>query len=105
MGDEQNSKGDAALLRDLGKRYQESFAFQPGDLVQWKRGMRNKTVPAYGNPAVVLEIVPGRRDENADVGRLYCGENNELRLGMLDRDGDLLGFWVDAHRFEPYSGE
>lgn len=77
--------------------------FTAGQLVTWKKGMKNRRSPGYGEPAIVIEVLatpllnPG--DES---GTPYFREPLDIIIGTLDADGDLLCFHYDSRRFEPY---
>lgn len=77
--------------------------FKPNQLVMWKKGMKNRRSPGYGEPAIVIEVLatpllnPG--DES---GTPYFREPLDIIIGSLDADGDLLCFHYDSRRFEPY---
>ena len=76
--------------------------FREGDLVSWKDGMKNIKWPAYGKPAVVLEIRDGQRASKEDSGSCYWQEPNDVRIGILQNDGDFAGWWVDGNRLKLY---
>jgi hypothetical protein len=42
----------------LRKELLREVDFSDGDIVQWKDGLRNRAYPAYGEPVVVVEILP-----------------------------------------------
>ncbi|NEX15124.1 MAG: hypothetical protein C1943_00450 [Halochromatium sp.] len=102
---------------DLGSVLQERFAllnqrhsFKPGDLVCWKPGLKNRRVPAYGNPAVVLEVLEAPiTDGETESGSTYFREPLSLVLGLFwDREpgrGDFVAFHFDGRRFEPFEPE
>lgn len=105
------------LEGDLGSVLLERYAvlnqthrFKPGDLVCWKPGMKNRRVPAYGTPAVVLEVLEEPiPDSETESGSTYFREPLSLVLGLFwDRDqgrGDFVAFHFDGRRFEPWKSE
>jgi hypothetical protein len=79
---------------------------QPGNFVRWKMGMKNRKLPAYGEPAIVVEVLPA-----PIYDRKYTGEAEsplfheplDLVLGLYAANGEefhLLHF--DSRRFEPF---
>ena len=75
-----------------------------GKLAQWKKGLKNKRMPRYGEPAIVLEILaePVIDEENGG-GSSYFREPLNLILGFIDEDdGDFVIFHYDKRRFEPF---
>lgn len=101
----------AAALRDHCERFNARQAFAPGDLVTWKQGMRNRKLPAHGEPAVVLEVLatPVLADEQ-ESGSTYFREPFDIVLGLFVDEGpcrgQLLAWHFDSRRFERWtSGE
>jgi hypothetical protein len=103
-------QGDpAALLRERFQALSRGQAFAPGDLVTWKAGMKNKRVPRYGQPAVVLEVLAQPlRDGHDDPGSTYFREPLDLVLGLIwDSNpgrGEFMTFHYDSRRFRPWQG-
>ena len=94
-------------LRDGHARLTDGFekTLQPGMLVQWKAGMKNRNGPEYGEPRIVVEVL----DEpiictKFDSGSVYFREPLSLILGYVDDEGDFVTIHVDGRRFETYSG-
>jgi hypothetical protein len=94
------------LATDLHERFNALIAknvFSAGKLVQWKPNLKNRRRPAYGEPAVVVSVLPepvaGEKD---DPSTPFFREPLDLVLGLLDEDGDFLCYHFDSRRFEPY---
>ncbi len=98
-------------LLALQRRFAASPAsgFRPGQIVQWKPGMRNRRIPADGEPAIVMEVLnPPVFDMCPDMeGSNLFREPLTLVLGINDKEGDFLTFHYDGRRFEvsPDAGE
>ena len=83
--------------------YEEKYEFKKGELVVWKEGLKNKKVPDYNIPAVVIEIYTEPIiDENAPLASPYYKEELNLKLAILDEDNELLTFHYDGYRFKPF---
>ena len=95
-----------ARLKACAARLAKPNTFVKGQLVQWKKGLKNKRTPAYGDPVVVIEtLAQPLFDQQANsAGSPYFREPLTLVAGELDGEGDLLCFYYDGRRFEPYSG-
>lgn len=100
-----------ALAQALTERYQalkRRHCFQPGDLVCWKPGLRNRLFPRADRPAVVLEVlaVPVL-DSETETGSTYCREPLDLVLGVFldegEHRGDFLSWHFDSRRFQPWT--
>ena len=89
-----------ALQRRFAMGPRENFS--PGQIVQWKAGMRNRFLPAYGELAIVMEVLnPPILDTDAEnAGTNYFREPLSLVLGLHDPDGDFQIFHFDGRRFE-----
>lgn len=91
-------------LRALQRQFATAPAmgFRPGQIVQWKPGMKNRLIPVYGEPAIVMEVLnPPVFDPNKDLdGTSLYREPLNLVLGIQEADGDFLTFHYDARRFE-----
>ena len=112
---ESDAAGDAAVaaldreetairLKACATRLLIRHAFRTGQLVQWKRGLKNRRTPAYGEPVVVVESLarPVYDEEIKSGGNPYFREPLTLIAGELDKDGDFICFHYDGRRFEPY---
>src|SRR6266704_5944646 len=92
-------------LQRLVTSFHKRHAFEVGQLVQWKPGLRNRLIPRHGLPAVVIDVLDEAVFDNAiDSGTPFFREPLDLIVGVLDDDGDLDAFYVDSRRFEPFRG-
>lgn len=77
--------------------------FKPGQVVKWKKGLRNKLYPDFEQPAVVIETLSTPiLIEKVNSGSPYFSEPLDLVLAILDEEDDLIIFHYDSRRFEPY---
>jgi len=78
------------------------MGFRPGQIVQWKPGMKNRAIPVYGEPAIVMEVLnPPVFDSSKELdGSNLYREPLSLVLGIQAADRDFLTFHYDARRFE-----
>ena len=80
-------------------------SLQPGMLVQWKPGMKNRRTPDYDAPMIVVEVLESPViDSTFESGSVYFRERLDLILGFLDEDDEFCTLHYDSHRFEPYTG-
>lgn len=101
------SGGTPEELKKMGDLYLTQYKFKPGDLVQWKPGLKNVKSISYGHPAVVLEFIPGRRSNRTErlYGTAYDDIPEDIRCGIIDADtGKFMTFWYESARLEPYEG-
>jgi len=76
-------------------------AFQRGQIVRWKAGLRNKNLPAP-RLGIVLEIAPQPFFEaTTDSNSPMLKEPLDIRIGVISPTEDIVGYWFDSRRFEP----
>jgi len=97
---------EAALAEELPKRVRllsEKHEFDAGMLVEWKPGLKNRRRPAYGAPAVVVEVLTEPVLSTSDEsGSSYFREPLDLIAGIIDSEGDFIWFYYDKRRFQPF---
>ncbi len=99
-------RGDlGAVLRERYQSLVERHQFAPGQLVTWKPGLKNKRIPRYGQPAVVIEVLEAPvLDREDEAGSTYFREPLDLVLGLLWDEGpargELVTFHYDGRRFQ-----
>ncbi len=73
-------------------------AFQAGDVVGWKVGLKNRRWPTYGKPAIVVEVLDSPVfDTEKDSGDAYFREPLDLALGVFIEEGPHRGDFVVWH--------
>jgi hypothetical protein len=89
-------------LAEAYASYSSPHNFEPGQLVGWKPFLRNRDLPEYDQPAIVLDVLKEPLiDTTEPTGSPYYRERLDLVLGVLDGDSDLAALHVDGSRFEP----
>ncbi|WP_457630731.1 hypothetical protein [Oceanithermus sp.] len=95
---------DLNRLHDLAASYMTDHEFEPGDLVTWKPGLRNRVMPDYGEAVVVIEVLAEPvYDQTTDSSSPYFREPLTLRCLVVDKDGDAMIFHYDARRMMPFA--
>ena len=97
-----NDRHEQLLAMQRRFAMQPPGGFQVGHIVQWKAGMKNKRIPEYGEPTIVMEVIdpPILASEAALGGTNLFREPLSLVLGFHDIDGDFVSFHYDGRRFE-----
>ncbi|WP_374480821.1 hypothetical protein [Zoogloea sp.] len=100
----------AAALRERFQGLKRRQAFQPGDVVLWKPGLKNRRWPAYGKPAIVVEVIdPPIFDSEKDSGSAYFREPLDVAVGVFIEDGPHRGDFVvwhfDSRRLQTWTSE
>ncbi|MBQ0942244.1 hypothetical protein KAK07_02725 [Ideonella sp. 4Y16] len=98
---------DADALVQAWRALAQPQALQPGDLVRWKRSatglcLANRTCPTADELAVVVEVLPQPvllQGAGVDAGTPNWLEPLDLRLGVIDEDGDFLIYHYHSARF------
>jgi len=88
------------VLRERLDSFLTTTCFQPGDIVQWKAGLKNKRLPEIDQLAVVVEMLPVPvTDQDKGASGSYFLEPLDMKLGIIDEDGDFTIFHYDSRRF------
>ncbi len=95
-----NVKQDIAGLRKAQALYQTRYTFKPGDIVEWKPGLKNKR--GDGPFVVIGMLVVPVQDTVEDAGSPYFQERLDIVLGHFDSEGDFLMYHYDSKRMQPY---
>lgn len=102
------SKDDDSAIQELKKSYEayiSNESLSTGDIVSWKTGMRNRTLPNYKQPTIVIERLQYPIfDESQNAGSQYFHEPLDLRVGFLDDNNQFVTYFYDSRRFEKYRG-
>lgn len=102
------TKDDDSAIQELKKSYEAYISIESlstGDVVSWKPGMRNRTLPNYRQPAIVIEKLQYPIfDESQNAGSQYFHEPLDLRVGFLDDNNQFVIYFYDSCRFEKYRG-
>ncbi len=94
---------DVQRLQELYEQLSGENSFQKGQFVKWKKGLKNKRLPKENQPAVVIEVLQKSLiDPSPHPGSAYFREPLDIVLGMRGDDGNLITFYYDKRRFEPY---
>ena len=89
-------------LTEAFEKLMEKNDFNPGDIVDWKPGMRNKQ--SYG-PFIVVEVLDSPVLDNIDeAGSQYFREPLDIVLGKVVDDGErFVTHYYDSRRMEVIS--
>lgn len=93
------------VLKRSYETYISNESLSTGDVVSWKPGMRNRTLPNYRQPAIVIEKLQYPIfDESQNAGSQYFHEPLDLRVGFLDDNNQFVIYFYDSRRFEKFRG-
>ena len=101
-GREDPAEARKRTLKQLADRLDKHHTFAKGQFVAWKPGLKNKTYPDYGEPAIVTAVLPSPifDQTEASAGSPYFQEPLSIVVG-IHREDDLLEFRVDGRRPRP----
>ncbi len=97
----------AARLRILAESFGKTQTFKVGQLVRWKKNMKNRRNPEYGNPIVVTQVLDHPvhdQDQKNGAGSPYFREPLTIVAGRMDNEGNLVCYHYDGRRLEPFGG-
>jgi hypothetical protein len=97
------SEDHISQLKVVSNNFKKNEPFQVGQLVQWKKNLKNRKLPHENQPAIVVEVLaePIVTDEH-NSGSPYFREPLDIVLGLLDDENTFLTFYYDSRRFEAY---
>ena len=85
-------------LKQAFETFNQKNTFKPGDIVEWKPGMKHKRSEG---PFIVVEVLDEPIiDTNAEVGSAHFREPLDLVLGSFI-GGDFVTFYYDSRRMQP----
>jgi hypothetical protein len=97
----------AGRIMKLASILDTPHPFQKGQLVRWKRGLKNRILPAYNEPVIIREVLAQPLFDSCEIARctgsLFFGEPLTLVVGLVDPEGDFAELRYDGRRFKPYS--
>lgn len=95
---------DIVKLRAACDNLLRKEVFEVGQVVKWKKDLRNRKLPQKNQPAIVVEIldesIVSKDDES---GSPYFLEKLDFVLGVMSSDSTFLTFYYDSSRFESYN--
>lgn len=102
VNEQANDRAEQLLALQRRLAMQPPRGFEPGHIVRWKSGLKNRQLPAYGEHAIVMEVLdPPVFDPSPQLrGSNLFREPLSLAVGMHDAEGDFLVFHLDGRRFE-----
>jgi hypothetical protein len=87
----------------------EENKFHKGDLIQWKRGLKNRNLPKEANLMIVEEVLLSSIPVTDGIppAAVGYGEELDLKVGALAKNPqngyvDYIEFYIDSRRVEPY---
>ena len=88
-------------LKSSREEYTKETNFKAGDIVEWKPFMRNRNLPLYNQPAIVIEQLSNPLfDEKQSSGSHLFQEPLNLKLGIIIDNGYFQVFHYDKQRFK-----
>jgi len=99
--DEKYDKNHTDQLLNLYNEFQFSNKFEKGQIVKWKKGLKNKRLPRENQPAIVIELLDEPIYSDFNSGTPYFREPLDLLLGFIGMQDDFIIFYYDKRRFEP----
>lgn len=111
LNDDEGLDGDLPSL--LRERYHQlkliKHPLQPGSVITWKPGLKNRRWPAYGKPCIVVSMFDTPVFDNDEPGSTYFREPLDMVIGFFLDEGALRGefltFHANSERYQPWPGE
>lgn len=74
-----------------------------GDKVQWKRGMKDRSIPRYDQVIEVFRILDVKSMPKARAGSNHACDETDFSSIMRNCDGEINEYAFDSRRFERVS--
>jgi hypothetical protein len=88
------------ILKELRNSYEKKYDFKVGDIIRWKNKLKNRKLPEYEEPIIILEILDEPiYNTKEQVGSTYFNEKIDIKIGVI-KDNSLLTFYLESARFE-----
>lgn len=95
----QNIEEQKRLLALLHVKHE----FKAGDVVVWKKGLKDRKFPDYDEPALITEVMdPPIFDNERDTGEPYFMIPLSIKIGRTIPGRGFCEYCLDGRRFEPY---
>lgn len=103
--EEEQSYGEEHLaqLREACDNLLKKEDFEVGQIVKWKKDLKNRRLPQRNQPAIVVRVLDEPIVSSDDEsGSPYFLEKLDIVLGVMSKDGTFITFYYDSSRFESY---
>ena len=90
------------MLKEAFQIFSEENTFKPGDLVEWKPGMKNRRTSGPFIVAKVLDEPVFGNDEHESSGYPLFREPLDIVCGTIAIDGEFLYYHYDSRRLRHY---
>lgn len=88
-------------IKQRSNELEKTVEIKKGDLVIWKKGLKNRRKPEYNQPVIVMDILEHPLiAEKDEPGSANYKEPLSLVIGLLTENDDFLIFHYDKRRFE-----
>lgn len=102
-GEQLTIKEKLQRLKDCKDAISIKHNFKIGDIVKWKPNLKNRSIPEYGEPLIVLELLENPLlDKEDGPGSTYFNEPLDIVLGLIADKGEFITFYFDSRRVEPF---
>jgi hypothetical protein len=103
--EEEKNYGEEHLvqLKSACESFLRKETFEVGQIVKWKKNLKNRKIPHNNQPAIVIAILDEPVSSTDDEsGSPYFLETLDVILGIIVDDGTFLTYYYDSRRFEAY---
>ncbi len=91
------------LLKECKDSFNLKHSFKLGDIVKWKPYLKNRTIPDYEEPMIVLEILENPIfDKEEGPNSSYYNEPLDIILGIIDEEDEFISLHFDSRKIQPF---
>ena len=97
------TKEKLARLKECRDSLNIQYNFKSGDIIKWKKNLKNRVLPEYDEPVIVLEVLENPiYDNGEETASTYFKEPLDMIVGYIADEGELISFYYDSRRFQPF---
>lgn len=94
------------LLKQCKNLISTKQSFKVGDIVEWKPNLKNRAMPEYDDPMIILEILETPIFDTEDgPSSTYFNEPLDIVAGIIAEDEEFVTFYFDSRRFQKFKAK
>ena len=94
------------LLKECRSLISAKQTFKVGDILEWKPNLKNRTMPEYDDPIIILQILETPIFDNEDgPSSTYFNEPLDIVAGLIGEEEEFITFYFDSRRFQKFKAK
>lgn len=94
------------LLKECKELISNKYDFKIGDIAKWKPNLKNRGMPEYDEPMIVLETLEIPILDNEDgPSSTYFNEPLDIVVGFIADEGEFISYYFDSRRLQLFKSK